>query len=121
MAARGSSFRVLGLMAILAVVGLFTLPVIVPMMMRDPHMRRTDVGAAPADQINPTGRADRLPQNSPLNSAEVLQLLQRQGYLDVSDIAKRGDNGAWTAQAQKKAGGPRLTVTVDRNGEITDQ
>lgn len=120
MAIRGSSFRVLGLIGILAVVGVFTLPVIVPMMMGDPHMRRTDVGSAPPDQVNPTGRPDRLPQNVPLTSAEVLQLLQRQGYLEVSDLAK-GDDGTWTAQAQRGAAGRRLTVTVDRNGEIKDE
>lgn len=120
MAIRGSSFRVLGLMGILAVVGIFTLPVIVPMMMSDPHMRRTDVGAAPPDQVNPTGRPDRAPQNAPLTSAEVRQLLQRQGYLEVSDLAQ-GDDGAWTAQAQRASGGRRLTVTIDRNGEIKDE
>ncbi|MGO8918690.1 MAG: hypothetical protein ACLQJR_22545 [Stellaceae bacterium] len=120
MAARGSSFRVLGLMAILGVVAVFALPVIVPMLRSDQHIRRTDVGAAPADQVNPTARADRLPQNAPMNSAEVLEMLRQHGYLDVSDLAKR-ENGAWTARAQKEADGRRLTVTVDRNGEIKDE
>ena len=120
MATRGSSFRVLGLMAILGVVAVFALPVIVPMMMSDQHMRRTDVGAAPADQVNPTARADRPPQDSPMNSAEVLEMLRRQGYLEVSQPEK-GANGAWTARALKEAGGRRLTVTVGRNGEVTEE
>lgn len=49
----GQSFRVLGLLAILAVVALFAVPVLVRILTPDRHVSQTDIAGAPAA---PTGR-----------------------------------------------------------------
>lgn len=120
MSTRSRSFRVLGLIAILAIVGIFALPVLLRLTLHDPNVRHTDLDTAPADPANPATRPDRLVPDAPMTPETVLQLLQRRGYREISDPEPRA-NGAWTAHALKEAGGKRLTLTVDRHGGVTEE
>lgn len=120
MSTRSRSFRVLGLFAILAIVGIFALPVLLRLTLHDPNVRHTDLDTAPADPANPATRPDRLAPDAAMTPEAVLQLLQRRGYREISDPEPRA-NGAWTAHALKEAGGKRLTLTVDRHGGVTEE
>ena len=52
---KGRGFRVLGLLAILAVVALFAVPVLVRLLLPDRHVSRSDVAGGGARQEAPSG------------------------------------------------------------------
>jgi hypothetical protein len=107
----GRKFRVLGLLAILGVVALLSAPVVVPILLTDRYVSRTDIGAAPPARVSPA---------LPLTEADAREMLRRRGYVDISDLA-RDESGAWRAKAAKEANGPKITVSIDRNGGVSER
>lgn len=113
-------FRVLGLLAILAVIGLYAVPPVVTLLRPDRHVKTTDLAGAPPGQPDPRPTTGALPPRPPLTQAEALETLKQHGYVETSEPRSDGDGG-WTTEAAKQFNGPKHMVTVDRAGDVTER
>ena len=114
------NYRVLGLLAVIAVIATLALPPLWSALKPDRRIRPSDVAGTPTAAVNPAPTMGTLPPKPPPTEAEATEILRRHGYIDISNPAAQPD-GSWTAQAAKEFNGRKVAVTVDRNGNVAER
>jgi hypothetical protein len=86
----------------------------------DHRIRPTDAAGTPASAINPAPTMGTLPPQPAPTEAEATEILRRRGYIDISNPAAQPD-GSRTAEAAKEFNGRKITVVVDRSGNVAER
>jgi hypothetical protein len=112
--------RVFGLLAVIAVILALAMPPLWRALAPDRRIRPTDAASTPATAVNPAPTMGTLPPQPPPSQTEATEILRRRGYIDISNPAAQPDGG-WTAEAAKEFNGPKVTVIVDRKGNVAER
>jgi hypothetical protein len=114
------NFRVFGLLAVIAVIAALAVPPLWSALRPDHRIRPSDAAGTPTAAVNPAPRIGTLPPQSAPTEAEATEILRRHGYIDISNLAAQPD-GSWAAEAAKEFNGGKITVMVDRNGNVAER
>jgi hypothetical protein len=68
----------------------------------------------------PNGGQSCTQDGNPAVATEPTEILRRHGYIDISNPAAQPD-GSWAAAAAKELNGRKITVIVDRSGNVTER
>jgi|SRR5579883_755735 len=112
--------RVFGLLAVIAVILALAVPPLWRALSPDRRVRPTDAAGTPASAVNPAPKMGTLPPQPAPSQAEATEILRRRGYVDISNPAAQPD-GSWTAEAAKDVNGRKVTVIVDRSGNVAER
>jgi len=112
--------RVFGLLAVIAVISALAVPPLWSALAPDHRVRPSDAAGTPPSAVNPAPKMGTLPPQPSPTQAEATEILRRQGYADISNPAAQPD-GSWTAQAAKDVNGRKVTVIVDRSGNVAER
>jgi poly(3-hydroxybutyrate) depolymerase len=112
--------RVFGLLAVIAVISALAVPPLWSALAPDHRVRPSDAAGTPAPAVNPAPKMGTLPPQSSRTQAEAMEILRRHGYIDISNPAAQSD-GSWTAEAAKEFNGRKVTVVVDRGGNVAER
>lgn len=112
--------RVLGLLAVIAVIAALAVPPLWSALKPDHRVRPSDAAGAPPTAVNPAPKMGTLPSQPSRTQAEAAEILRRHGYIDISNPAAQPD-GSWAAAAAKELNGRKITVIVDRSGNVTER
>ena len=82
--------------------------------------RPSDLSKVPPQEVNPRPLAGAEAPSAPMTWAQALDTLRFHGYLNISGLKQDGQ-GNWWAEAQKQFDGPRLSLELNRNGEVLEQ
>ena len=93
---------------------------VIPLLEPPKHIRHTDAATdeRPPELASPTTAPVITPPTADLSEAQVVEILRRQGYYDVGAV-RRQEDGSWTAQAARGAGGAKAEVRVGPDGRVT--
>jgi hypothetical protein len=82
--------------------------------------RPSDLSKLPPEGVNPRPPTGAEAPGAPMTWAQALDTLRFQGYLNITGL-KQDAQGTWSAEAQKQFDGPRLSLELNRNGEVFER
>jgi hypothetical protein len=85
-----------------------------------PSTRSSDMSKLPPEDVNPRPANGVTPPGVPMTSAQALDTLRFQGYLNVTGL-KQDALGNWRAEAQRRFNGPTIHLELKRDGTISEQ
>jgi len=111
--------RVLGLLAVIAVIAALAFPPLWSVLRPDAHVRPSDAVGTPPQRVNPAPATGTLPAKARPTQAELTEILRNHGYMNISNPVAQPD-GTWAAEAAKEFNGRKITVIVDRDRDIRE-
>ena len=112
--------RVLGLLAVIAVIMALAVPPLWRALSPDHRIRPSDAAGVPTAGVNPAPTMGTLPPQPAPTEAEATEILRHRGYIEISNPTAQPD-GSWMAEAAEEFRGHKITVIVDRNGNVTEE
>jgi hypothetical protein len=85
-----------------------------------PSARPSDMSKLPLEDVNPPPANGATPPVAPMTSAQALDTLRFQGYLNITGL-RQDAQGNWWAEAQRRFNGPTIHLQLKRDGTISEQ
>jgi hypothetical protein len=82
--------------------------------------RPSDMSKLPQQEVNPRPLTGAEAPSAPMTWAQALDTLRFHGYLNITGL-KQDDQGNWWAEAQTQFDGPRVSLELNRNGEVLER